>query len=188
MSSFGRGFCGIWGFWIWRAGQGALVAAVGRLETGLAPADGGVDNGAKRARARDGRRSYGWFRCGSVIPAQAVIYAPQWTPVFAGATGPHPNHPKGNTTCRLASAERSGPAHRQRRSPRRQSARTCSRRRAACRRPSGNDWNCPGVVRFARCGARPEMGQDDAAQCHSGRPAHQRSSPIPPPRNAPPPG
>ena len=33
----------------------------------------------------------------SVIPAQAGIYTLQWTPVFAGATGPHPNHPKGNT-------------------------------------------------------------------------------------------
>ena len=40
-------------------GMGARCgAAVGRLESGLAPADGGVDSGAKRVGARGGRRSY----------------------------------------------------------------------------------------------------------------------------------
>ena len=35
-----------------------------------------------------------------VIPAKAGTYALRWTPVFAGATGPHLKHLKGNTANR----------------------------------------------------------------------------------------
>ena len=38
------------------------------------------------------------FQFFPVIPAKAGIYALQWTPAFAGATDPHLNHRKGNTT------------------------------------------------------------------------------------------
>ena len=57
--------------------------------------------------------------------------------------------------------ERSGPVHWRWRRPGRQSVRTGSRRRTACRRQSSDDWRCLCVVRFARRGARP--GWDGAA-------------------------
>ena len=46
-------------------------------------------------------RSFSVILIPPVIPAQAGIHTPRWTPVFAGATAPHLNHRKGNTTpCR----------------------------------------------------------------------------------------
>ena len=68
------------------------------MHSGLRRSDRPTPKPPERNAATHQRRVS--FQFSPVIPAQAGIYTPRCTPACAGATGPHLNHPKGNTASR----------------------------------------------------------------------------------------